>query len=112
MRRHSMALAIGGAIIIALIQTVISVGLYVNSSTFGLDLSRPDFERAKQEIRRNTPQATFSSTGPIREDVIDDFLKLFDTQAKGLSEAGGYGPDPLSDEQLQLGAPPQEEPRP
>lgn len=100
--RHKLGLAITGAIVIALIQTFVSVGMYVNSSTYGLDLSRPDFERAKQEVAPPTPQSTFSPTGPINPEVIDGFNKLYADQSKNLGSSGKYEGTPFGDTELRF----------
>lgn len=99
---HKLGLAITGAIVIALVQTIISVGMYVNSSTYGLDLSRPEFERAKREVEPHAPQAVFNSTGPINPQVIDEFKKLYTDQAKPLKDSGKYDGTPLGDAELHF----------
>lgn len=101
--RHKLALAISGAILVALVQTVISVGMYVNSSTYGLDLSRPDFERAKREVEPLTAQSTFSPSGPINPRVIDEFNKLYTEQSRPLNTSGRYDGTPLGDAELRFG---------
>lgn len=110
--RHKLALAIAGVIIVAVVQTVVSVTMYVNSTTYGLDLSRPEFARAKRQVKPNTPQASFAATGPVSPEVIDQFMKLYNEQSASLNGSGTYNGTPLSDVELRFepnpAAPPQQ----
>lgn len=100
--RYRLALAIAGVIVIAVIQTIVSVGMYVSSSTYGLDLSRPEFERAKRQVQPHAPQTSFDSTGPINPEVIEKFTKLYDQQASSLGDNGRYDGTPLGDAELRF----------
>lgn len=104
-QRFGLPFGVLVAIIIALILTSISMTLYFVSGTSKLDLSRPGYESARDQIRRsNSSDQNFSSNGDIDSSVIKDFLKKYDNESGDLKQYSSFSEDILSDEQLGLTA--------
>lgn len=99
--RHRFPFAIGGVIAVALLMTAISMSLYVSSGTSRLDLSRPDFEQARKDIKP-IPDDTFSSEGKLDTATIDEFEKLYQKQRSYLNSLGSFEGASLDDTTLRL----------
>lgn len=101
--RSRLPVALGMSVGIALILTVISVAVYSLSGYSKLDLSRPGFEREREEVRQTTQaQKTYDTTSPVTRDAIDEFLHEYDDRAKELGEYGDFRDQALDDASLQL----------
>lgn len=100
--RFKLVLLLLGAISIALILTVISVNRYIKDGVAGLDLSRPGYEKVREQVRSNSDNEQFNATGLIDEAVLDRFEELYETEVSELPEANSFSDTSLSDEQLRL----------
>ncbi len=93
------------AIIIALILTSINMTLYFVSGTSKLDLSRPGYESARDQIRRtNGSDQNFSANGDLDNAILKDFLKKYDNESKDLQQYSPFSENILDDEQLGITA--------
>jgi flagellar basal body-associated protein FliL len=97
-----LPLALGIAIVVALVLTVVSVAIYSRNGSSKLDLSRPGYERERQEVRQTEPQKTYDTTSPVTKGAIDEFLTEYDQRIKDLSQYGDFRDQPLSDSELQI----------
>lgn len=101
--RHSLPLALLGAVGVALLMTILSTWLYVASGTSTLDLSRPGYERQREEVTTNLDtDKTFSSSGPMSQVVLDEFLAEYDKRTKEIENFGNFNSSSLDDSELQL----------
>lgn len=100
-RRSQLPLALGIAIGIAVVMTVLSVSIYYFAGFYKLDLSRPGFEAQRADID-NTVEATFDTTGPLTTEVLAEVLKDFDTRVNNLNTYSDFNDQVLRDEDLLL----------
>lgn len=99
--RHRLTFAITAVIGIALVMTSISMSLYITSGTSSLDLSRPGYSQAREQLNASKG-VTFSESGPLDQQVMTDFETLFDSQQNAINELDGFGGAVLDDPSLQL----------
>ena len=95
------------ATVITLVLTGISLAIYHNSGDIYLDRSRPGFLPDEEEIEEaeKEPQNTytFSDSGAITDDVIDEFLKNLNENIEGLEKfIEPFSPQSLSDSSLGI----------
>ncbi len=108
--KYKFVVAIIGSIIIALVLTVISVSLYIRSGVASLDLSRPGYEQARQQITTKDTPNTFLTTGPVDAQALKEFRELYQTQLQQLQASSDFGDQTLEDAQLRFTADPQAPP--
>lgn len=103
--RHRLPSAILLVIVVAVALTMLNMWLYVHSGASGLDLSRPGYDVARENVRtqRNEPQ--FSAEGPLTRDIIDSYLSDFRTERIQASQLGSFQSEPLSNEALGFDVP-------
>ena len=100
--RHRLPFAIGGALLISILMTVISMSLYFTSGASRLDFSRPGYEQAREQVKDEKPSQNFNPTGPLNRSVLAEFQKLFDEERATLKSIGNYKDKSMTDESLQL----------
>lgn len=101
-RRYKIFFGLGLAVSLAIIMTVISFSLYIRSGVSVLDLSRPGYEAAREQVQPKTPTTEFNSTGPVNPEVIDQFHKLYEEQKTNLSTTDDFGKRNLEDDSLHF----------
>jgi hypothetical protein len=101
-QRSRLPVALAIAVVFALTTTVISVAIYTADGSYKLDLSRPGFEREREEVRANEPQKTYDTTGPVTNEAIEEFLREYDSRLDDLNQYGDFNDQPLKDQGLQL----------
>ena len=102
-RRHRFPFALASIVGITILMTAISLSLYVSSGTSELDLSRPGFEKIREEVKQ-APNDNFSSTGPVDRQSIDEFDALYKKQRNYINALGDFQDSSLDDSSLQLEA--------
>lgn len=107
--QFKLAIMVFVAIAIALLLTVISVNTYIKSGVANLDLSRPGYEQAREQIRPSKGRSNFSANGPVDEKSLREFKKLYQAEMKQLIGGSSFSDSSLEDEQLRL-VPTQSEP--
>lgn len=100
--RHRLIFAIIFAICIGLLLTVISMSLYISSGASRLDLSRPGYERVRQQVSETADTDTFASDGPLDSKAIDQFQGLFSKNRNILNKLDAYNGSQFNDDQLNL----------
>lgn len=101
--KAKLAVAIVGAIVIALVLTAISIAIYVRSGVASLDLSRPGYEQVRDQVRTDKAN-TFDSVGPINKRSLEEFQRLYRTELQELSNSSAFSDHSLDDSQLRLDA--------
>lgn len=102
-QRFGLPFGILLAILAALLLTAISMTLYFVSGTSKLDLSRPGYESAREQIRQTDGNnQNFSGSGDIDGEVIKDFLSKYNKEAKDLSQYSTFNESILGDPQLGI----------
>lgn len=100
---HRLGLLLGATVIVALILTTVSMVIYNNSGAAQLDLSRPGYRSVSGQVEKDTTTDSFSATGAVDEATIQEFIKLYDTQAAKAKAVDAFNGDPLNPEVLEFG---------
>lgn len=101
-RRRRLPVALFLAIAASLILTGVSVSIYSLGGFSRFDLSRPDYEKERNQLSTAPPQKTYDVTSPIDQRAADEFLSEFDGRLNDLHAYGNFRDGGLSDEELQL----------
>lgn len=101
--RHRLSLLLIITVLIALTLTAVSVVIYNVSGAAQLDLSRPGFRSVSGEVEKTDAIDTYSATGDVSKDTIEQFIKLYDTQASKAKAIDAFNGDPLNPEVLEFG---------
>jgi hypothetical protein len=104
--QHRFMVLVGLTIVVALILVMISLQLYNSSGVAQLDLSRPGYKSVRKEASHSNDFTSFPSTGPLDQDALDNFRKLYDDQVKEATTVDSFGGDVMSDTALGLDVPP------
>jgi hypothetical protein len=95
---HRFSLLLILTVIIALILTVVSMTLYSISGAAQLDLSRPGYQSVSNKVDKETKIDSYSATGAVNKGTIQEFMKLYDEQAKKAKAVDAFNGDPLNPE--------------
>jgi len=106
--KHRLSLLLIGTVSIALVMTVVSVAIYNTSGAAQLDLSRPGYLSVSDQVEKTDSIDTYSSSGAVNKDTIEEFIKLYDAQAKKAKAVDAFNGDPLNPEVLEFGTPAKE----
>ncbi|MFZ1250183.1 MAG: hypothetical protein WAR37_01930 [Candidatus Microsaccharimonas sp.] len=101
--RHRLSLLLIITIVIALILTAVSVTIYTVSGAAQLDLSRPGYRSVSSQVEEVDTIDSYSASGPVTKQVIEDFMKLYDEQAAKAKAVDAFNGDPLNPEVLEFG---------
>lgn len=101
-RKRRLLFALTAAILATLCLTVISVSIYNIGGFYRYDLSRPGFEKVRQEVSTTPTDATYDTTSPLSKEAVDGFFKEFDSHRKNLSDYDTFNNGGLSDDELQI----------
>jgi len=99
---HQLVSFVTLALIVAIIMTVISLRIYVTSGAIKLDLSRPGYEKVRQEVTNDNTTQPFPSSGTLTPAAIKDFRDRLNKQQNDLKAIGNFSDDGLSDSNLGL----------
>ena len=99
--RHRIVYGVFAALIIAAVLTSVSMALYVSSGASRLDLSRPGYEKVRNDVQQDK-EDVFQSTGPVDTDVVSDFQSRFTKHREKLNTFDDFDSDALDDSQLQI----------
>lgn len=101
--KYGLPFGIFLAIFIAIIMMLLSMTLYFISGTAKLDLSRPGYESARQQVRGSeSTTKNFSSNGNLDPGVLDGFLKSYDMESQKLQQYSVFDQSLLDDAQIGL----------
>lgn len=101
--RHRLSLLLLITVCIALIMTVVSVAIYNVSGAAQLDLSRPGYRSVSSKVEKTNNIYTYSATGAVNKDTIEQFVKLYDAQAGKAKAIDAFNGDPLNPDVLEFG---------
>lgn len=104
-QRHRLSALLGLTVIIALIMTSVSVAIYNSSGAAQLDLSRPGYSSVSSKVEKSDEINTYSASGKVNKETIQEFIKLYDAQAKKAKAVDAFNGDPLNPEVLEFGTP-------
>lgn len=101
-RQHLFLVMVVGALIIALFLVMISMNLYRSSGAAQLDLSRPGYEKVREQVSRSTEVRSFAPTGELTPAALDEFRQMYQRSMDNITEVDAWRPDSLSDSALSL----------
>lgn len=101
--QHRFMLLVAMTIIVAIILVVISLVIYNVSGSAQLDLSRPGYQTVSDKVDKADSIQEYSGSGPVNESTVDEFTKLYDTQAAKAKAVDAFNGDPLNPEVLEFG---------
>lgn len=102
-KSHRLIVFIVGSIIIALSLVVVALGLYNSSGTSQLDLSRPGYDKIRQQAAKDdTEFKGFSDSGSLDKATLDEFDTLYMKKLKEIQAVDAFGNDVLSLNSLQI----------
>ena len=100
--RHRFLLLVAGVIAVALFLVSVALNLYNSSGAAQLDLSRPGYQAVRNQAKRDTVTTSFSSTGTLDKDSLDQFSTLYDEQAGKVTSVNSFDAAALGEDSLQL----------
>lgn len=100
--KHRFFLLIAGVIAIAMFLVSVALSLYNSSGAAQLDLSRPGYQAVRNQAKRDTSTASFSSTGELDKAALDQFSKLYGEQSGKVTSVDSFDEAALSQDSLQL----------
>jgi hypothetical protein len=101
--KHQWPAFIIGALIIALALTGTSLWLYKVSGAAKLDLSRPGYEKVREDVKDDGDSTKpFAPTGDLDADAIADFHSRYKDAKTRLDQMNSYDDATMSDENLGL----------
>lgn len=103
--RHRLSLLLILTVLIAVVMTVISVVIYNSTGAAQLDLSRPGYRAVSDQVEQTDTIDTYSSSGAVNKETIEEFMKLYDEQADKAKAIDAFNGDPLNPEVLVFGTP-------
>lgn len=96
--------ALGIAMVLTIVMTFTSVGIYYVAGFYKFDLSRPGYEKERTQVTNsaNDIHGNYDSTTPVTAAATDTFLRDFDAGTQKASLAGDFRDQSLSDQELGL----------
>lgn len=104
-KEHKFIILVGSTILVSLFLVGIALRLYASSGAAQLDLSRVGYKEVRDKADRGDTFTGFPATGKIDNESIEQFKKLYDTQAKQALNFDSFGGTPMTDEALSLTIP-------
>lgn len=101
--RYRFALLLAASVLTTLVLTVVSMIIYTQSGAAQLDLSRPGYRSVSNKVEKGDSMTTFSPTGTVNKDVINDFITQYEAQAEKTKSVDAFNGDPLNPEVLEFG---------
>lgn len=104
--QHRFLIMIGSVVAISLFLVGVGLALYSSSGAAQLDLSRPGYATVRSEATKAADKYEgFSATGPIDQEALKQFRKLFDEQSSSATNFDAFANDVLSDSALKIDSP-------
>lgn len=100
--RHRFLLLVIATVAISFVLVVISLIAYNVSGSAQLDLSRPGYQSVSDQVNREDTIGQYSAFGQVNNQTIDEFIKLYDEQAKKTKSVDAFNGDPLNPEVLEF----------
>lgn len=100
-RPHYVAMMVAGSIMIAFVLVAIALQLYNSSDAAQLDLSGPRYKAVQGQISKDELK-DFPPTGTLDQKTIDEFRKIYDSQATKATQVDNFGNGALDDQAMGL----------
>lgn len=100
---HQWPVFIIAALIVTTVLTSVSMLLYQTSGASKLDLSRPGYEKVREDVKDGGDSTKpFSPTGNLDEEAIMDFRSRYENIRSRLNQMNNYDNLVMTDENLGL----------
>ena len=99
---HRFMVLIIGTLLIAVILTCVSIFIYKVSGSAQLDLSRPGYQSVSDKVELSDKVTEYSSFGPVNKTTVNEFTKIYDTQAARAKAVDAFNGDPLNPDVLEF----------
>jgi len=99
---HKLILMVFGSVAVSIVLMLIALALYYSTGASQLDLSRPGYSDIREQVRNNDDYRGFSASGPINEESLEEFHKLYTEKLKEIETIDAFGNDVLSFKSLEL----------
>jgi hypothetical protein len=83
-KRSLLPLVLGLAIVLTLVMTCVSVGIYYMNGYNKFDLSRPGYEAERLNVTSDDSQKTYDTTSPVNAAALDSFLSEYDANVNAM----------------------------
>lgn len=101
--KRQLACFVALALVVSVAMTGVSMWIYAASGAIKLDLSRPGYEKVRQEVTANDDsQQPYPSSGALTPEALKDFRERLDKSQADLNGAGNFNGDTLTDKNLGL----------
>lgn len=90
------------AVIIAVLLTSVSILVYVHSGAINIDLSRPGYEKNREETSITDTENQFQTSGPIDQETVDDFNNRLQTLQDEINSMNNFSNKVMSDKALNI----------
>lgn len=99
---HQFPAMLTAVLLVTALLTLLNIVIYTRSGTVNIDLSRPGYETARQNVSENVTETDFAPNGPITKEVRDDFIERLEKLQTEMSQMNDFAGDSLSDKALNL----------
>lgn len=99
---YKFVLMIVSATAVAIVLCGVSIYIYVSTGAINIDLSRPGYEKNREDTLYEDDNTSFSNSGPINGSVIEDFNQRLNKLQDELNGMNSFSPDIMTDEALGL----------
>ncbi len=89
--KPTLPIALGIAVVISLVLTVVSVIVYYDAGFYKFDLSRPGYEAERQDIATDSGPRTYDTASPVNAAALDSFLGDYDANVNTMRAYGDFG---------------------
>lgn len=90
------------AIIIAIIWVIVSVTIYMRDGTYLLDLSRPGYEPAREQVHEQSTTQQFRPDGTFDAAALEGFLGLYNERTEAIDFFDNFDSTALDPAQLNI----------
>ena len=101
--KHQWPVFITVVLIVTTALTGVSMWLYQTSGAAKLDLSRPGYEKIREDVKDGGDNTKpFSPTGTLNKEAVADFRSRYENIKSRLNQMNNYDNAVMSDENLGL----------
>lgn len=98
--KNRLVILLIGTVGIALILTCVSIAIYNSSGAAQLDLSRPGLRSVSSQVEKDDASEGFNASGSVTKETINEFITMYEAQAKKAKGVDAFSGDPLNPEVL------------
>lgn len=90
------------AILVAIVWVIVSVSIYMRDGSYLLDLSRPGYEPAREQVHEQTATQQFRPDGTFDAAALEEFLGLYNERTDSINLFDNFDSTALDPAQLNL----------